>query len=285
MIHKSTNIFACIILLFGLTFCQSSKKNLQSNASNQEKISTSIHLFVSDSVERNDAETILSFFSQNEKVKRFRKVEICEQIISGTIINKETEFLINLFDDTSYESTLNNSSLRSDKSIIYNFSLKELDNVTLLLSSTNNRVLGNLHIPNTDQFFTIISNPDTGEHFVIEMQASDRDIIESGPVMRAPAYTGLIQYQQPSGQIIEIYLKGDERIKYAETTDGYTILSNTDGEYFYATLDKKGDMIISDISVSPIESRSQEEITFLNNTPKNLSFSDKQIEEFLKKFN
>ncbi|MBS4013812.1 MAG: hypothetical protein KGZ97_08635 [Bacteroidetes bacterium] len=285
MFKKPTSVIVFMILLLGLTNCQSPKKNLQSNSNNQEKNTSSIHLIVSDSKERNDSETALRFFSQNEKVKRFREVDICEQVVSGTILNKETEFLLNLFDDASYESTLINSSLSADKSIVYILNLKEFNNVTLLLSSTNNRVLGNLHIPKTNQFFTIISNPDTGKHFIIEMQASDRDIIESGPVMRAPAYPGLIQYNQPNGSIIEIFLKGDERIKYAETTDGYTILNTENGEYQYATLDEKGNLILSGISVSPNESRTMQELNFLNNTPKNLFFSDKQVEELMKKLN
>lgn len=100
----------------------------------------------------------------------------------------------------------------------------------------------------------------------------------------APAYPGLIEYQQPDGSVISIYLKGDERIHWAETTDGYTILANHDGEYQYAMHDDEGRLVLSGIKVSPISSRTDRELIFLQKTPEKLFFSDEQIYEMQKKF-
>ena len=36
-----------------------------------------------------------------------------------------------------------------------------------------------------------------------------------------PAYPGLIKFIQPDGSEQDIFLKGDEKVKWAETTDGY----------------------------------------------------------------
>ncbi|HOY72045.1 MAG TPA: hypothetical protein PLX53_02840, partial [Tenuifilaceae bacterium] len=39
-----------------------------------------------------------------------------------------------------------------------------------------------------------------------------------------PAYPGLIKYEQANGKIINIYLKGDEKVKWVLSEDGYTLM-------------------------------------------------------------
>lgn len=78
-----------------------------------------------------------------------------------------------------------------------------------------------------------------------------------------PAYPHPVEYTQPDGSVITIQLKGDERINWAETKDGYTILASRDGFYEYAMLDEQGDLVLSGIRVSPAETRSEEEVGLL----------------------
>jgi hypothetical protein len=282
MITKIISLIIPVIIALSITGCSSSKSKISDNQQNNK---TTSKLIINESKEKTDAKSLLSFFPQNDKVKRFREVILCEHIISGDAIQKDTEYIINFFEDATYDAIIQRSTVSSDGSMTITFKLKDIESVFLILSSKDGRSLGNMHIPNTNQNFTITSNPKTNIHYVIEMSADDRDIIESGPVMRAPAYPGIIQYQQPNGDIISIFLKGDERIKWAETTDGYTILSTNEGEYQYAKLNNMGDLVLSGIKVSPIDSRTEKEISFLENTPKKLYYSDKQVEELLKKFN
>ncbi|MBW6478794.1 MAG: M6 family metalloprotease domain-containing protein [Bacteroidales bacterium] len=96
-----------------------------------------------------------------------------------------------------------------------------------------------------------------------------------------PAYPGLVEFRQPDGTIIHIFLKGDEKINWAETTDGYTILVTKDGEYQYAIKDANDDLIFSGISVSPANNRTSEEIALLMNLDKDLRFTYKQKEMML----
>ncbi|TVQ90686.1 MAG: M6 family metalloprotease domain-containing protein [Bacteroidetes bacterium] len=94
-----------------------------------------------------------------------------------------------------------------------------------------------------------------------------------------PAYPGLVKYKQPDGSIIHIYLKGDEKINWAETPDGYTILVTNVGEYQYAIPNKAGDLVFSGIAVSDVRSLEEEEL--LHSLEKGLFFSENQVEMML----
>ncbi len=91
------------------------------------------------------------------------------------------------------------------------------------------------------------------------------------------AYPHLLEYRLPDGSTIILRLKGDEKVKWAENPDGYSILLNSEGFYEYAILDANGDMQRSGIRVSNLENRSAEEAAFLSGLQKGLTFSLDQI--------
>jgi M6 family metalloprotease-like protein len=92
-----------------------------------------------------------------------------------------------------------------------------------------------------------------------------------------PAYPGLINFIQPDGSELEIYLKGDEKVKWAETHDGYSILFNKDGFYEYAMLDENSNMVPSGVRANSENSRAQTEKSFLTTMPKKLTYNDSQV--------
>ena len=92
-----------------------------------------------------------------------------------------------------------------------------------------------------------------------------------------PAYPGLVEFTQPDGTKISVYLKGDENVKWAETLDGYSIMFNKEGYYEYAKLDTRGDMVPSGIKVHNIQNRTKEEINLLSNIQKNLRYNRDKV--------
>lgn len=87
-----------------------------------------------------------------------------------------------------------------------------------------------------------------------------------------------IEFVQPDNSKIMILLKGDEKVRWAETIDGYSILFNKSGTYEYAILDQESNMIPSGIQANNETERSKEEILFLSKVTKNLQFSPTQIQ-------
>ncbi len=92
------------------------------------------------------------------------------------------------------------------------------------------------------------------------------------------AYPYPIEFTQPDGSKITVLLKGDEKIRWAETSDGYSLLFNKTATYEYAMTDENKDMILSGIQARNPEDRSNKEIDFLKTIPKKLFYSSAQIQ-------
>ncbi|HQP05176.1 MAG TPA: M6 family metalloprotease domain-containing protein, partial [Bacteroidales bacterium] len=99
----------------------------------------------------------------------------------------------------------------------------------------------------------------------------------SQPAFSVPAKPGLIEFTQPDGSTLKIYLHGDEFVKWAETLDGYTLMFNSEGYYEYATRDLHGEMIPSGIVARDIEIRDAAAVAYLINTPKGLFYNQEQM--------
>ena len=94
-----------------------------------------------------------------------------------------------------------------------------------------------------------------------------------------PAFPGLIQFRQPAdGKTVSIYMKGDERVHWAETEDGYSLLHRDDGSLVFAMRGENGDMLPSPYLAANRGERDPETEAFLSKTPLHLHFSKSQIE-------
>lgn len=93
----------------------------------------------------------------------------------------------------------------------------------------------------------------------------------------SPAYPFPINFTQPNGKSIQIIMKGDESVKWANTIDGYTLLYNKEGYLEYAQLDDKGSLISSGISANNQSNRTKSETLFLSGIKKGLTFSAEQL--------
>lgn len=96
-------------------------------------------------------------------------------------------------------------------------------------------------------------------------------------INKSPATKKQIEYKQPDGTILPLFLKGDENLHCAVTIDGYTLLSNKEGGYEYAKLDKNKCLISSGKLAHDSEKRTKKEIRFLKKIEKGLWFNEKQL--------
>ena len=102
-------------------------------------------------------------------------------------------------------------------------------------------------------------------------------------VLAIPAFPGRIVFNQPNarGVSVSIYLKGDERVHWAESLDGYSLMYAEDGNLVYATRDTNGDMTTTNLIATEIEDRSPEVNDFLKQTPTHLRYSKRQVDQML----
>lgn len=74
---------------------------------------------------------------------------------------------------------------------------------------------------------------------------------------RVPAYRGMIEYEQPNGEILRTYLRGDERSHFSMTEDGWEIIADPKGWMKYAKRNRKGEKVISCRKAHNVEKRSR----------------------------
>ena len=95
-----------------------------------------------------------------------------------------------------------------------------------------------------------------------------------------PAQPQLIKDTQPDGTVIEYYLRGDEKINWMESPDGYTLLLNNNGRIVYAFKNSEGDLEPSDI----VYKNTQLKKSFdprINAIPQKLFYSTSQVNSML----
>ena len=102
-------------------------------------------------------------------------------------------------------------------------------------------------------------------------------IIVSRMAFAVSAYPGLVEYTQPDGTKLSLYLKGDERTKWALSEDGYTLMHNKAGYFEFAVQDEKGDMVPSGVVAKNVLQRGLKEKSLLDKTKKSLFFSKDQL--------
>jgi immune inhibitor A len=96
-----------------------------------------------------------------------------------------------------------------------------------------------------------------------------------------PANSTPITIKQPNGKTLTFILRGDERISWAETLDGYTLLYNEKGNWEFACLDDYKNLVPSGILACNKDERGDEENTFLKDIKPHIFYSKSQTDSML----
>ncbi|MCK9162859.1 MAG: M6 family metalloprotease domain-containing protein [Bacteroidales bacterium] len=99
----------------------------------------------------------------------------------------------------------------------------------------------------------------------------------SSIAIAVPAYNQLIIVKQSDNKELSLFLKGDEKVSWAKTIDGYTLLKAKNGDFVYAITNDKGGISPSTIIAHNENERNKEELEFLISIDKHLLFSQDQI--------
>ncbi|MDE5575321.1 MAG: M6 family metalloprotease domain-containing protein [Bacteroidales bacterium] len=97
-------------------------------------------------------------------------------------------------------------------------------------------------------------------------------------LMAVPAIKKPITVKQADGTTITIYLRGDENTKWHESLDGYSLMK-VENQFYYAVLDKDGNMVASKVKAHNQDQRTRQEKKLLRKTPQKLRYSPQQLSE------
>lgn len=106
-------------------------------------------------------------------------------------------------------------------------------------------------------------------------------ILFSVSLFAVPADKTPITIKQPNGKTLTFILQGDERINWATTLDNYSLLPDKNGNWVYAIIDAKGEMVASEILACNKEERSKDELEFLESVKPNIFYSKSQLDTIL----
>jgi len=92
-----------------------------------------------------------------------------------------------------------------------------------------------------------------------------------------PAMPWPVEKVLPDGTVVSVYIRGDERVHWMESMDGYTLMYNLENDIVYATKDNEGNMIPSDVLYMGDAAKSLE----IDGMEKGLRFSKDQVNVLL----
>lgn len=129
---------------------------------------------------RADAAITLHFLDQPEHVIRYREVILEDVLTRAGQLTADDHLLLNLFDDVEREVEVRRAATNVNGTFTVSARAPE-GGTYMALATTGDRSLATIFIPAEGKFYKIISDPDTREHYLLEMHEGDRDIIEGGP--------------------------------------------------------------------------------------------------------
>jgi|GEM_PF-3190642 len=123
----------------------------------------------------------LHFHEQRSSVTRFAQVELNQKLISSSALREGDQILINLFDHVEYLSYVHRTydNINGTNTIIAK--LADYSHAYAVLTQNDDRALVNILIPETNRFYQVISDPESLDHYLLKMNAEDRDILKSAP--------------------------------------------------------------------------------------------------------
>jgi M6 family metalloprotease-like protein len=98
----------------------------------------------------------------------------------------------------------------------------------------------------------------------------------SGKLSGVPAYPYIIQILQPDGEELSVRMRGDEKMRWMESEDGYSLLYDDDRNIVYAVKDDRGNMVPSSVKARNMALRSDKNREWLSKIPKYLQYSQEQ---------
>jgi hypothetical protein len=139
-----------------------------------------------ETVVRQDVSTALHFFDEKDAVTRFRDVQLNSNIKSWSAVQEGNEITLNLFPDTWYNSTVISVEQYLERNVTITAGIQTYDFAYMIISTTDDRTLVNIHVPEQGRQYQITSDPFTNVHYLVEIDPSRLKEVEHYPPLIPP---------------------------------------------------------------------------------------------------
>lgn len=146
-----------------------------SAASDEEPKPFTLFSFLSE--EKQDLDDVLFFYENRDAITRAAEVLFSEELKSAGAIAQGDLIVVNLFGDIRRSAVVQRAKTNVSGSFSITATINEEEGY-LVFATSGKRSLGSVFLPQRGLFYEVISNPITLQHYLLEMDEQDRDIIE-----------------------------------------------------------------------------------------------------------
>ncbi len=117
---------------------------------------------------------------------RWRRVDLLKQLAMTDGIAKGDELVLNLFPDTSYQARVDRVSVNVQGTITVRGRLRNYPLGYALISTTGDLSLATIRVPELDMEYTIVYDPDSRAHYLLDNDPSKLNKLEDAPAVIPP---------------------------------------------------------------------------------------------------
>ena len=118
--------------------------------------------------------------------KRVSKVALLDKISAEGQLSVNDALDLNLFDDARYKASIDRISKSTPGTVGIRGRLESYPAGYVVISSTAGRSLVNIRIPEKNLAYTILFDPGTQAHYLLEIDPAEKDIKPGGPALTPP---------------------------------------------------------------------------------------------------
>ncbi|NLX12894.1 MAG: hypothetical protein GXY44_04465 [Phycisphaerales bacterium] len=121
--------------------------------------------------------------------KRWREVRLAPVLGDPEMLSKDDTITLNLFEDSVYTAAIDSLTVNVNGTVTVRARLENYPLGYVLISTTDNRSLGSIRIPEQGQHYLIESGLDGSNHYLVEADRATMDELESAPPVIPPQTT------------------------------------------------------------------------------------------------
>ncbi|MFP4065612.1 MAG: carboxypeptidase regulatory-like domain-containing protein, partial [Bacteroidales bacterium] len=136
-----------------------------------------------------EAHEDLWFFDDADAVVRYIPIVPGDAVTGSSTLEKGSRLILNLFPDKELEATIDRATTNANATFVIRARLSPPGAGYLVMSTTEGRSLATIMGENEGKLYRILSDPESGEHYMVELDSDSLDVKQDGPVEYPPPIT------------------------------------------------------------------------------------------------
>ncbi|MBW6516056.1 MAG: zinc-dependent metalloprotease [Candidatus Cloacimonetes bacterium] len=138
----------------------------------------------------------LSFYDNRSSVTRYQEVSLPIELTTPSEIVVGDRLVLNLFNEINYPAVIDHLELNRLGTFTVRARIEDCQMGYIIISTTEDRSLAIIYIPERNEYFTIISDPVTLSHYLLEINLAEADELVTAPPVTPPPLQESSRHEQ-----------------------------------------------------------------------------------------